>query len=822
MLKNYIKIAMRNFMRHKLYSFINVFGLAAGLAFIILIYLFIRHEFSYDRFHENAANIYRLNERELRKAGGQEEKDLLGYYKATGDVFKSAYLPLPLGPALKEAFPEVQQYCRRDYSDLVFMQDNKVFKEKVMLTDAGFFQVFSFPVLDGDPETVLNEKNKIVLTPEIARKYFGRTNPIGKSLTVVFGNEEKLFTVSGIAAAPPSNSSLQFSAVMPIENKTNYDQNMERWGSFNTTLFLELADGTSPAAFESKLKDFSRDRFQGTVDWITSRTGLTAADDPFSITLTPLTGIHLDASVDWPDTGNTRNILILSGIALLILVIACLNYIALALTSASGRVQEVGVRKVLGSSRTQVARQFWAEAQFLVLVSILIGILLTRLFLPVFNGFVKRELVLNLLQQPGILIALAVIALLTGLVAGGYPAAVFSRSKPVTALKGHSTWRLRPNFMRGTVLTQFTLSGFLIISSLIMYRQMQFINQQDLGYNKEQVLVLETNTGWTDEGERLKDQLRNELAANNEVLSVSGTTSSFNRGWDINGYETPDGENKMTFVYRIDYDYLKTLGIELADGRNFSPDNPSDITEGILVNEALVKDMNLESPIGAKVPWRKDHNQTIIGVMKDYYFMSLDSKMMPVVLHINPEEGKIVHILVKLAPGQLPEGMQAVEKAWKKVAPEKPFEYTFLDEDVAGQYESYTRWMNIVGISTIFAIFIACLGLFGLAGIMAVNKTKEIGIRKVLGATVANVVGLLSKEFVLIVSIAMVIATPAAWYAMDKWLGNFANHIDLGGWGFARIALTAVAAAALIAGLTVGAQSVKAALGNPVDSLRDE
>ena len=240
------------------------------------------------------------------------------------------------------------------------------------------------------------------------------------------------------------------------------------------------------------------------------------------------------------------------------------------------------------------------------------------------------------------------------------------------------------------------------------------------------------------------------------------------------------------------------------------------------MNEALVKDMNLESPIGAKVPWRKDHNQTIIGVMKDYYFMSLDSKMMPVVLHINPEEGKIVHILVKLAPGQLPEGMQAVEKAWKKVAPEKPFEYTFLDEDVAGQYESYTRWMNIVGISTIFAIFIACLGLFGLAGIMAVNKTKEIGIRKVLGATVANVVGLLSKEFVLIVSIAMVIATPAAWYAMDKWLGNFANHIDLGGWGFARIALTAVAAAALIAGLTVGAQSVKAALGNPVDSLRDE
>lgn len=818
MWKNYLKTAARNLWRHKLYTFINLFGLAIGVAFVVLIYLFIQHEFSYDRFHANGDNIYRVVEKEYRQSGVEEQTDWLGYPRQVEGIQKYPWLPLRLGEALKAEIPEIRQFTRYDESEYIVQKDNFTKLEEVHIVDSTFFEVFSFELERGDPATVLSDPKSVVITPEIARRYFGQKDPVGEELLFHLGDSSVVFTVNGLAKPPPAHSSVTYNILMRIENRPFYQRQYENWNSFNTPLFVELIDGARQAEVEAKMDVFVKRQYAESIEKSRTRRKLKADDPVSAMILTPLEDIHLDASTYWSGRGNSLNMFILGGIALLILLIACLNYIALSLAGASGRILEVGVRKVLGSSPSQIARQFWLEAQLLVVLSLAVAIALVELFLPTFNDFVQRSLSFGWTAKLGLLTPLLLIGGLTGLLSGAYPAFVLSRFRPAFALKGSNTYRFQPPLVKGAVVVQFALSVFLIISSLIMYRQMSYINGKDLGYNGDQVLVLNPNTGWSDEGERLMQRLKTELTDQPDILGVSGTNASFNRGYDRNGYETPDGENHVTYVYRVDPEYLSLLDIELIAGRNFSEDHPTDATEAVIVNEALLADLNIEDPIGAEVPWRKENNRKIIGVMKDYHFLDLTSEIEPALLHINPEEGKIMDLMVKLNGQNIPQTLATLQSTWRSIAPDKPFDYHFLDEDVAAQYEAYQRWTAIIGVATAFAIFIACLGLFGLAGIMTVNKTKEIGIRKVLGAGLGQILILLNKDLAKLTIIALVLATPLAWYVMNRWLENFAFKTSLAWWIFALGAALCLA----LALFTVGYHALRTALKNPVEALRYE
>ena len=817
MFRNQLKIVFRSLLKQKLYSFINIFGLAIGIAFVLLIFLFVQHELSYDKFHENAQNIYLINEIQFTKPDVKEKDDWRAML-TNEEIYKSAYLPMPLGPTLKNDYPEVQQFSRYGDGNATVRFENKVFKEGLHFVDGNFLEMFSFPLLEGKADEVLAAKNQVVITPEIARKYFGRKNPIGQTLIIKVFEKEENFSVAGLVEAPPVHSSLSFNILIPIENKAFYEKNMERWGSFNTPTFIELADNVSTVDFKNKLQLFVQKYMSGTIDWIRERHKLGEKDRAFELTLTALGNVHLDASVGWRDAGNPLNILILSGIALLILIIACLNYISLALTGASGRTTEVGIRKVLGSTPNQLRRQFWLEAQALVLIALVIAIILTEIFLPTFNTLIQRELSTNWSQQFWLLLPLGGIALLTGLIAGGYPALFLARFQPIEVLRGHKTYRMQPSFIKSAVIAQFAMSAFLIISALIMYQQMQYVNQKDLGYDKEQVFILYTNTGWGDEGERLCERMKMALKNNSDISSISGTNLIFNSAWDMRGFDSLDNYY-WAYVYRADYDYLSTLGINLIEGRNFSTENPSDITSGILINQAMVETMNLDDPIGANIPWIGEEEESrVIGIVENYHFRPLGEAINPMLLHINPKEGAIEHIMFKINGKNMPQIIETIRANWKAIAPYQPFEYTFLDETVAAQYESYNRWMSIISVATLFAIFIACLGLFGLAGIMAVNKTKEIGIRKVLGASTQSIMILLNKDLVKLAFISLLLAAPISYYAMTQWLDNFAFKIEMGWEIFVLAGLLCVG----IALITVSYHSIKAAWSNPIDSLKVE
>lgn len=459
MLKNYLTIAWRSFKKHKLYAFINLFGLAIGLAFCLLIYLFVQHELSFDRFHANADNIYRMHVVEYLSSGAEDKTSWLGIAE-NDQVAKHPYLPIPTGPNLKEQFPEIHQYCRYSEDSGIISYENKVFKEWIQFVDGNFFELFSFELSGGNPTNVLDSKDKVVISQEMATKYFGSQNPIGKVLEIDCFGEKANYTVSGVAENAPSNSSIAYSVLLLTETQPYYERNMERWGSFNTPIFIELAENTNLVDFNEKLQTFKEDRLKGSLEWAMGARKLKEDDNIMDLAFEPLPAIHLNNQIPWEGTGSRLNIFILSGIAFLILLIACLNYISLALTSASGRMLEVGIRKVLGSTRTQLAKLFWMEAQLLVVLAMAVAIVLMEIFLPVFNSFVQRTLDFTWSTHGGVLLAMLGIVVVTGFVAGGYPAMFISRFKPVSVLKGNKTYRYNPGLTRLIVVSQYTLSAF--------------------------------------------------------------------------------------------------------------------------------------------------------------------------------------------------------------------------------------------------------------------------------------------------------------------------------------------------------------------------
>jgi len=813
MLNNYLKVAARNMAKRKLYSFINAFGLSIGLCFCMLIYLFIEDERSFDQFHENKELIYRI-----------EEKSFDTWLHDSDKPFrKSAWIQTALQPALKTELPEVKYATRYNSGSRgIVRYEDKVMTETLTYVDADFFKIFSFHLLLGNGEKVLQNKTDVVITPSIATKYFGSNEEaMGKTLLI---NEEReqSYTVVGVIEEAPANSSISFQILLPQENRPYYERNVSNWGNFNTPTFVQLNPNTNLVSFKENLYALIQKNMGDKLEKWRKEAAVPIPDDVkmLEYEFTQLPHWHLNTEISWDKVSDPKYSWILGGMAFLILAIACINYIALSLTTSASRRTEVGIRKVVGAQRNQLVYQFGFESLLLAFFSMFIAFALLFLFLPTFNDFTNKEITLNLNNLPYLSGMSFLLMLVVGLLAGSYPSFFLSHFKPVAVLKGGFTSKLKAGFTKPLVVMQFALSAFLIISSIIMFKQMNYITTKELGYDKDQLLVIPTQSGWSSEADKVVERFRQRAAQESLIVSVGGTSSSFNQGYSRYGYKI-NGEQKAAYVYAADPFYLPTLGIELVEGRNFDPSIASD-SSAVIVNEALVRDMKWTDPLNEHLNWTEDTvglGAQVIGVVKDYHFLSLEQSFEPMFLSMNKYHvGHLTTMLVKISSNDVPAGLERVQTLWKELNPNKPFDYTFLDEDVARQYESYQRWMSIMTFATIFAIIISCLGLFGLAGINAVNRTKEIGIRKVMGAELSSIFFLLNKQYIWLSLLAYSMAIPFSWYVMEKWLSDFTFKIEMS-WTLFGLA---VAGGLLIALATVSYHAIRAATINPAETLKYE
>jgi len=804
MFKNYLKIALRNLFRHKGYSFINITGLAIGMACAMLILLWVQNELSFDRHYEKASQIYRVV-----VDFGMEGR-------------KGAYTPPPLAAALKKDFPEVKQVTRVDpwQRNLLIHFEGKSFLEKnIKGADTNIFNVFNIPFIQGDPKTALKEPNSIVITEKMARKYFGKKNPLGKSITI--NNPKNLYEVTGVVANCPKNSHFYFDFIRYRDWKG------DSWGSHCLFTYIVLPKNYNYSELEAKFPDFI---IRNMGSYIKQEYGVSInkyfkdEKNVYKFHLQPLSDIHLNASIidESPSQGNYIYVYIFSIIAIFILFIACINFINLSTARASTRTREVGLRKVLGSNRKMLIRQFLSEAVLLSFISTLLALLIAELVLPYYNQLIGRTLSINFFDQPVFFLILFSAPLLIGLLAGSYPAFYLSSFQPLAVLRN----TLRPGSKRSglrTVLVvfQFAITVIIFLSMFIIFRQSRFVQHANLGFNQEQILVIQRAYTLRENLETFKQ----ELLTYPDISCVSYTDSLPGRHFDPNGHRLerrPLSEEYTLYTMYGDHDFANLLDLKVVQGRFFSKDITSDATSAVVINETAVKKLGLKNPIGKRFikefgNAKKGEFVTIIGVLKDYHFHSLHHKIMPMIIrNIAKDRGN--YISVKLSPRNINSTLKNIEKKWKTFSGQQPFVYSFLDEDFNNLYQNEIKTGKILALFFALSIFISCLGLFGLSAFMAEQRTKEIGIRKVLGASIPGMVFLLTRETSKWVILGNLFAWPIAWYAMHKWLQNFAFRITIEWWFFALAGLMGL----FIAILTVSYQSIKAATSNPVEALRYE
>jgi len=797
MLKSYLTIALRYLKRHKIYSFINISGLALGMACCVLILLWINDEIRYDRFHEQTKRIYRV-------------VNDLHYGPVSQLTAGTAY---PLGPAMKEEIPEVREIVRlwRTRRMLVASGEKRYYEENFIFADPSLFAIFTFPFIKGDPNTALSSPSSIVITQEMALKYFGHQDPMGKTIRTQNQND---YIVTGVIENIPKNSHLQFGFVGSMERAVAMGARIH-WSGWLYSTYVLLQPDTSFEEVNTKLES-----------WIKTKDA-----EESRYYLQPLSDVHL---YGLRGEGAIRPLSFFSILAILILIIACINYMNLATARAGTRAKEIGLRKVVGAKKSHIIKQFLGESVLFASFALLTSILLVALFLPAFNQISGKELSLNLVQNKLLFLGLLGITLLTGFFAGSYPALFLSTFQPDRILKGTLSVKkigTSTAFIRkGLVVFQFVLTIVLIISTTTVYRQMSFIKNRSLGFDKDYLLYTQLRSEgnlWEQyDAQKIWSKyktLRNELSQNPNILEVSSATClPFGSMGDEFGqldWEGKDPEHQMSMNHMaVDPYFFKTFQLELVEGRLFSDEFPSD-SQNFILNEAAVKATGLESPLGKRFRLLKKTG-TIIGVVKDFHFAPFHDEIKPLVLHLMPYQYWMYrnYVFARISSDNVSQTIASLKKMWDKAIPEYPLEFQFLDDTIDARYRSEQRLEMILRIFTILAISISCFGLFGLISFTAEQRTKEIGIRKVLGASVGSVVRLLAKEFVVLVIWANIIAWPAAYIVMTKWLKNFAYRTEIGLATF----LFSGTAALTIAVLTVSVQSLKAALANPVNSLRYE
>ena len=802
MFRNYIKIAARNLFKQKVYSFINIFGLAIAIAFCILIFLFVRDEVTRDSFHQKADQLYRVNI--LSK-------------NEDGSMSPHAMTPPPLGPAFQEEFPEIVHMARFKKIGNVVNYQGQSSRESITLADPDFFKMFSFRLLKGDPQTVLEDRNSVVLREEVAKRYFGDEDPMGKVLSIKLGSRFFDFTVAGVARDIPQNSSITFDLLVSFDRVKDYTpaRLLNQWAGFTTLTFIELQQGAREAELENKFPSFIQKHLGAVIKKY--RGGDLSA---YQLELQPLRKIYLNTQVrsSYVAGSNPLYSYILAGIALLILVIAAINYMNLAIARSASRLREIGIRKVLGADRKKLMNQFFGESLFFSFISLCMGIALAELLLPGFNNFTSKKLAIGYFSDWTTLTSIMGLMFFVGLVSGSYPALFLSGLRPVEVLRSHLKMGVKSKFSKGLVVVQFSLSIFLIISTLIMTHQLRFIRNRDLGIGEDQVVIIPTQG--SPQGTQLVDRFRNELVTYVNVISVAGSNELLGNDRTYTESVVMYQKTKIfAHYFFIDHDFLETIGLEILEGRDFVREFTSDSKESVIVTETLVKEMGWNSAVGKQIRTFMGRKEplTVVGIVKDFHFESLRTQIKPAIFYIEPRN-QPEFIYVKISPDDIPGTLGLLEGIWKKNAPNYPFMYSFLDEEFHKLYRMEERWQQIIRNTSIIAIVISCLGLFGLSALAIARRTKEIGIRKVLGASVAGLTRMVSMDFLKLVIFANIIAWPMAYYAMSRWLRSFAFRIDIK----LGVFLLAAVIAAAIALLTVGLQAAKAALANPVESLRYE
>jgi ABC-type antimicrobial peptide transport system permease subunit len=789
---NYLKIAWRTIKRYKGYSFINIFGLAVGLACCILILLWVQDELSYDQFHENLDDLYRIN------AEFHKTEPVTHYWPVCA----------PLAPVLKEEYPEIvkaTRFTRLRRGQLVRYGDKKFLESQICLTDPDFFTMFTFPFLEGNPQTVLSHPDSIVLVESLSAKYFGDGSPVGKTLTL---NNEHDFTVTGVLQDIPENSTIQFDFLIPFIRIEDFEKAwavLDNWSLSGFATYIQLEKQASAAVLENKIANYLQKHVPESED---------------VLYLQPFEDIHLYSShvqFGIEGQGDITYVYIFSLIALFVLIIASINFMNLATARSTNRAREVGLRKVVGAKRVQLIRQFFCESVCMAFLSLVLAVVLVELFLPVFANLSGKALVLDFSSHIHVLLAIVIMTLITGFLSGTYPALFLSSLRPFQILKGTLKTEGRGIlFRRILVVSQFSLSIMLIICTIVVSHQNGYMQNKKLGFNREHVVYIPIREELAERFDTFKTELVKRSGILNVAASSSLPTSGVFLTTDKVSWEGKNPEDNIVLeVTSTGYDFVETFDLEVVEGRSFSKEFLTDEEEAIVINETAKKIIGMEDPVGKQLIFG-DAATTIIGVVKDYHFKSLHSEIEPLIMAIVPSVYR--YVFIRLEAGDIPHTLAGVEDTWNTFFPETPFEYHFLDEAYDRLYRTERRMGILFHYFSVLAILISCLGLFGLASFMAEKRTKEIGIRKVLGASLSGIVVLLNKQFTKWVLLANVLSWPVAYYTMSKWLQGFAYRINL---GIGTFALAAVMALAIAVG-TVSYQSVKAALTNPADSLRYE
>ncbi len=779
MLKNYLKVALRNITRHKGYSFINIAGLAIGMACCILIMLWVQDELSYDRFHKNSDNIYRVYEKSLHTDG-------ISYSSAT---------PGPVAPGLADMASEIKDFARVYNDNILVEYDQKGFSLYGAVVDSSFLNMFSFPLISGDKKTALSGVYSMLLTEDAAARIFGDENPIGKN---ILADGKIDLTVTGIIAKVPDNSSLSFDFLVPISLMEYEGYDLGNWADSRFWSFVQLHDNASVVTAGQKIKDFEKTKWP---------------DANSELYLQPLTDLHLH---DIGGGGQINYIYIFSAIAFVILFIACINFMSLTTARSATRVREIGIRKVVGAKRFQIICQVMGETIVITIIALIIALVITELLLPSFNNLSNKHLALDITENTSTFWEIVGITLLVGILSGSYPGLLLSSFRPVFMVKGLPIIKNLDNagiLRKVLVVFQFVLSVFLMIGTVVIYNQLNYVKTTDLGFNADNIVCIYMQD-LSEDYQAVKSEMRQDP----DILNVTATYTP--PVWFSIGTAGPqwegmkDDEHFVMALGFADYDYIETFGMDIVEGRSFSKEYSTDDGGAYIVNETAVKAMNMENPVGEKFSWNNIDGK-IIGVVKDFHFRPLRYEIQPFGLLILPSYN---YLCIKIKPDKIAGAISFIENKFKKLRPGQEFGYKFLEDMVFGQYRAEERMGTIVKYFTYLAIFISCLGLFGLISFTAEQRTKEIGIRKTLGASVPSIVWLLSKESLLLVTIASVIAWPVAYYASRRWLENFAYRTGLE-W---QIFILAGLAALIIALLSISYQAFRAALSDPVDAIKYE
>jgi len=806
MIDNYFKVGYRNITKNKIYSFINIAGLAIGFACCIIIASFIQLELSYDTFHEKADKIYRVN--------------LFG--KIGDNEFNVANSPAPLAEALLQDYPEVESAVRIEKIQDTFVKNGTsvINEPNFFYSDSTIFDVFTLNLIEGNKETALSAPNSVLITPEIANKYFGSKHPVGESIILDDGTE---YLIKGIVEAMPSNSHFHFDFIASLN--TIEDKLSPLWVSNNVYTYIVLNKESTANNLENKLPKMVEARVGPQIQAMMgmSYDDFNKGGNSIKFFVEPLKNIHLSSTTyaNIEPSGNIESIYVFTAIAFVILLLACINFVNLTTSKSSRRSNEVGIRKVLGSCRSSLIKQFLSESLLLTFIALLLSIGLIEALLPIFNNIIGKEILINYFTNWEVIPIIICTTIIVGILAGSYPAFLLASFKPTSVLKGKNISGNQGERFRGIVVVfQFAITIILLASTFIIYNQLEYVQNKKLGYNSDQIIVLPT----INELGSQKIAFKNSLLEDSNILKASLTSSLPNRRTSATVFRKHNAEENKNYAFAysfVDYDFLDTYELELKDGRYFSKEFTTD-TSAVLINETAVAELGFNNPIGSSLEIPDENNGEaielkIIGIVKDFHFQNLREKIRPMVLTLN-EEQEARFLSLKVSAEELAQTVRIIEDKWKEFLPGKAFEYQFMDEDFEAYYQDEKRTGQLFTSFTVLAIFIACLGLLGLISFSVEQRTKEIGIRKVLGASVPTILVLLSKEFLKWLIIANIIAIPIVYYFMNAWLQNFAYRDSIAPTVFILAGLLSF----VISFLTVTSHTLKAAIANPVNSLKNE